>query len=78
MQFIFDGLFKGSKHKSRSIEFARFVSDDAIIALSTVAVSVSNGPMSPETRNRQTFLLVRADGVWRIRHWQNTTIREPD
>lgn len=77
MQFIFDGIFKGSRHVSRTLEIARHLDDDAVLVVTSSVVAVPAGPMAPETRNRQTFLLVRDGETWRIRHWHNTTIGRP-
>jgi len=77
MQLIFDGIFKGSRHVSRTLEVARHLDADAVLVVTSSVVAVPGGPMAPETRNRQTFLLVRDGEAWRIRHWHNTTIGGP-
>jgi uncharacterized protein (TIGR02246 family) len=77
MQLIFDGIFKGSRHVGREVEVARYLAPDTILVVSTAIIAVPTGPMSPETRNRQTLILVEHDGNWRIRHWHNTTIGRP-
>ena len=77
MQLIFDGLFKGSRHAGRELEMARYLSPDTILIVSSSRVAVPSGPLSPETHNRQTFILVRDGDTWRIRHWHNTTIGRP-
>jgi uncharacterized protein (TIGR02246 family) len=76
MQTIFDGLFRGSVHRARDVEIARHVAPDAILVVSSSVVEVPSGPLSPRTRNRQTFLLVRAEKTWLIRHWHNTTMQD--
>jgi uncharacterized protein (TIGR02246 family) len=78
MQSIFETVFKGSTHRSRKLEMARYLSQDAIIALSSSGVAVSAGPLAPETRNRRTFILTKSGDAWRIRHWHNTTIRDQE
>lgn len=77
MQFIFDGIFKGSRHVARTLEIARHLDGDTVLVVTSSVVAVPAGPMAPETRNRQTFLLVRDGEAWRIRHWHNTTISRP-
>ncbi len=77
MQLIFDGIFKGSRHVSRTLEIARHLDADTVLAVTSSVIAVPAGPMAPETRNRQTFLLVRDGEAWRIRHWHNTTIGPP-
>ena len=75
MQFIFDGIFKGSKHVERKLEIARYLDEGTILVVTSSVIAVPQGPLAPETRNRQTFILVLDGADWRIRHWQNTTIR---
>lgn len=75
MQFIFDGIFKGSRHVERNLEIARHLDEGTILVVTSSLIAVPQGPLAPETRNRQTFILVDDGGVWRIRHWHNTTIR---
>ena len=77
MQLIFDGIFKGSRHSDRKLEIARYLAPDTILAVTSSHVLVPAGPMSPETRNRQTLILVRDGDAWRIRHWHNTTLGRP-
>jgi len=74
MQAIFDGVFKGSRHAARNLEIARRLDENSILIVSSTRIIVPAGPMSPETRNRQTLILVREGDAWRIRHWHNTTI----
>ncbi len=75
MQFIFDGIFKGSRHVERNLEIARHLDEATILVVTSSLIAVPQGPLAPETRNRQTFVLVRGGADWRIRHWHNTTIR---
>ena len=75
MQFIFDGIFKGSRHVERNLEIARRLDEGTILVVTSSLIAVPQGPLAPETRNRQTFILMRAGAEWRIRHWHNTTIR---
>ena len=77
MQFIFDGIFRGSKHLERNLEIARAIGDGTILVVTSSVIDVPQGPLAPQTRNRQTFILVLDDGAWRIRHWHNTTIGGP-
>lgn len=44
MQFIFDSVFKGSKHVGREIEVARFLSESLLLAVSLARVEVPSGP----------------------------------
>lgn len=74
MQAIFDSIFKGSRHVARHLEIARRLDESSILVVSSTRIIVPAGPMSPETRNRQTLILVREGDGWRIRHWHNTTI----
>ena len=76
MQSIFDTIFKGSTHQSRNLEMARYLSEDTILVLSSSVVAVPGGPLAPQTRNRQTFILTKNGARWYIRHWHNTTIRD--
>jgi uncharacterized protein (TIGR02246 family) len=75
---IFDTIFKGSTHRSRRLETARCLSPDTILAISSAEIAVPAGPLAPETKNRQTFILVKNGDTWRIRHWHNTTIRDQE
>jgi hypothetical protein len=75
MQFIFDDRFKGSRHRERHLEVARFLAPDLLLVVSSAAIQVPSGPLSPEVRSRQTFILQRSAGGWEIRHWHNTPIR---
>lgn len=75
MQFIFDGIFKGSRHVERNLEIARQLDEGTILVVTSSLIAVPQGPLAPETRNRQTFILVSDGPEWRIRHWHNTTIR---
>jgi uncharacterized protein (TIGR02246 family) len=76
MQSIFDTIFKGSRHRERILELSHFISDDALLVVSSAHVDVPAGPMAPELHSRQTFLLRPEDGVWRIAHWHNTLIKQ--
>ena len=76
MLSIFDTIFKGSTHQSRDLEMARYLGPDTILALSSSVVAVPSGPLAPQTRNRQTFILTKNGARWYIRHWHNTTIRD--
>lgn len=78
IQSIFDTIFKGSTHRSRKLEMARFLSPDTILALSSNEVAVPAGPLAPVSKNRQTFILTRSGETWRIRHWHNTAIRDQE
>jgi uncharacterized protein (TIGR02246 family) len=78
MRSIFDTIFKGSTHRARRLEMARYLSPDTILALSSSEVAVPAGPLAPETKNRQTFILTKNGDTWRIRHWHNTTIRDQE
>jgi uncharacterized protein (TIGR02246 family) len=77
MQQIFDTIFKGSTHRSRTLERAYYLGDDVVVAISAATVAVSSGPMAPVAENRQTFILVDRGGRWQIRHWHNTPVRTP-
>jgi uncharacterized protein (TIGR02246 family) len=73
---IFDTIYKGSTHRSRTLELARYLSPDTVLALSSNEIAVPDGPLAPVSRNRQTFVLTRSGDAWRIRHWHNTAIRD--
>jgi len=75
MQLIFDTAFKGSTHQDRRLEEARNLTPDIVLVVSSATIAVPTGPLAPEARSRQTFLMVRDEGQWRIRHWHNTPIR---
>jgi uncharacterized protein (TIGR02246 family) len=75
MRQIFDTVFKGSVHRSRTLELVRNLTDDTILAVSSAVIDVPSGPLAPEARSRQTLILVRVEGSWQIRHWHNTPIR---
>ncbi len=75
MQLIFDTVFKGSKHSARTLEVARYLSEDTILAVSSAVIEVPRGPLAPEARSRQTIILVSGNDTWKIRHWHNTPIR---
>ncbi len=76
MQSIFDTIFKGSVHRSRTLESVRNLGDDVIVAISSARVDVPTGPQAPQIHNRQTTILTRESGVWKIKHWHNTPIRD--
>lgn len=77
MKQIFGTIFKGSVHRSRTLESVRHLSADIIVAVSSAVVDVPSGPLAPQTRNRQTFILVKQQDAWRIVHWHNTPIQPP-
>jgi hypothetical protein len=76
MQFIFDGVFKGSSHVSRNVEVARLLGDTLLLVVSTARVKIPTGLMAPEMQNRQTLIVSRDNDVWQIAHWHNTPIKE--
>jgi uncharacterized protein (TIGR02246 family) len=76
MQLIFDTIFKGSRHAQRDLEIAYFLSPDTVLAVSAARVEVPAGPLAPQARNRQTFILRQIADAWRVAHWHNTSIRE--
>lgn len=75
---IFDTIYKGSTHRSRRLEAARYLGPDTILAVSSNEIAVPAGPLAPVSRNRQTFILIRSGDAWRIRHWHNTAIRDQE
>lgn len=75
---IFDTIYKGSTQRSRSLEMARYLSSDTILALSSNEIAVPTGPLAPVSKNRQTFILTKSNDTWRIRHWHNTEIRDQE
>lgn len=75
---IFETIYKGSTHRSRRLEAARYLGPDTILALSSNEISVPAGPLAPVSKNRQTFILTRNGDTWRIRHWHNTAIRDQE
>ena len=77
MQAIFSTMFKGSVLRSRTIESVTRLGDGVIVSVSSAVVDVPSGPQAPRMNNRQTAIMVREDGQWRIRHWHNTLIRDP-
>jgi uncharacterized protein (TIGR02246 family) len=77
MQHIFDTIFQGSRHRRRQLEEARFLAADVVLAISSATVEIPTGPLAPEMNNRQTAILVREGGAWRITAWQNTLIGGP-
>jgi len=78
IQSIFDTIYKGSTHRSRRLEMARYLSPDTILALSSNEIAVPAGPLAPVSKNRQTFILTKSGDTWRIRHWHNTAIRDQE
>lgn len=76
MQAIFDTIFKGSVHRSRTLESVRELSADILVAVSSARVDVPSGPQAPQIVNRQTVVLLREHGEWKIIHWHNTPIRD--
>lgn len=75
---IFDTIYKGSAHRSRKLEKARYLSLDTILALSSNEITVPDGPLAPVSKNRQTFVLTKNGDTWQIRHWHNTAIRDQE
>lgn len=73
-QFIFGTIFKGSEHRHRQLELARFLADGVVLAISSAIVGVPGGPLEPELHTRQTCILLQEHNVWRICAWQNTRI----
>ena len=78
IQSIFDTIYKGSTHRSRRLEMARYLSPDTILALSSNEIAVPAGPLAPVSKHRQTFILTKSGDTWRIRHWHNTAIRDQE
>jgi uncharacterized protein (TIGR02246 family) len=78
IQSIFDTIYKGSTHRSRTLEMAHYLSPDTILALSSNEIAVPAGPLAPVSKNRQTFILTKSSGTWQIRHWHNTAIRDQE
>lgn len=78
IQSIFGTIYKGSTHRSRKLEAARYLSPDTILALSSNEIAVPAGPLAPVLQNRQTFILTKSGDTWRIRHWHNTAIRDQE
>lgn len=74
-QAIFSTVFKGSTHRSRTLELARYLGDGMIIVVSSSVIDVPAGPVAPLATSRQTFIIRERAGVWQIRHWHNTPIR---
>lgn len=77
MQHIFDTIFKGSRHRRRQLEEARFLAANVVLAISSATVEVPHGPLAPELPSRRSFVLVEEGGAWRIRAWHNTRISNP-
>jgi len=75
LQSIFSTVFKGSVHRSRTLEMARYLADSLIIVLSSSVIDVPTGPLAPQARSRQTFIVVNNGRIWQIQHWHNTPIR---
>jgi len=75
MQFILNSVFKGSVHRSRTLELARFLSDSLILVVSSSVIDVPAGPIAPRANSRQTFILIAKGRAWLIQHWHNTPIR---
>jgi uncharacterized protein (TIGR02246 family) len=75
LQAMFGGVFKGSTHRSRTLEMTRSLAPGVIIVVSSSVIDVPAGPLAPVATSRQTFILLEREGVWQIRHWHNTSIR---
>lgn len=75
MQSIFSTVFKGSVHRSRTLEMARYLADSIIIVVSSSVIDVPAGPLAPLATSRQTFIVVNEGRIWQIQHWHNTPIR---
>lgn len=75
MQSIFSTVFKGSVHRSRTLEMARYLADSIIIVVSSSVIDVPAGPLAPLATSRQTFIVVNKGRIWQIQHWHNTPIR---
>jgi uncharacterized protein (TIGR02246 family) len=75
MQFIFDGIFRGSTHRARTLEYTTEVTDGVVLAVSLAEVDVPTGPLAPMAISRQSLLVVRTAGGWPIVHWHNTPVR---
>ncbi len=56
----------------------RSIAPDVAVAVATMkfAPAMIPGETFPETRTRGSFVGVKRDGVWKIIHFQNTTINE--
>lgn len=55
----------------------RGIAPDVAIAVATMKfgpVTIPSGQVLPELRTRGSFVLVRRDGIWKVAHFQNTTI----
>lgn len=75
LQAMFGGVFRGSTHRPRTLELARYLAPGVIIVVSSSLIDVPAGPLAPLATSRQTFIILDRAGVWQIRHWHNTPIR---
>ena len=75
LQAMFGGVFRGSSHRSRTLEMTRYLAPGVIIVVSSSVIDVPAGPLAPLATSRQTFIVLEREGVWQIRHWHNTPIR---
>jgi uncharacterized protein (TIGR02246 family) len=72
---LFDGLLSGTRLEGK-IESLRFVTDDVAVAIGTGALVWPWHREIPANRlSRQTMVMVKRDGRWRVASFQNTRVR---
>jgi uncharacterized protein (TIGR02246 family) len=72
---LFDGVLAGTRLEGQ-IESIRFVTDDTAVVISTGALLWPWQKKVPASRlSRQTLVVVRREGRWKIASFQNTRVR---
>ena len=72
-QYLFDVLFAGSTCEMVLVD-ARPLAPNVILAHSASVLKIPTGPMAGEQSNRQTIIIVRDSGTWRIAAYHNTLV----
>jgi uncharacterized protein (TIGR02246 family) len=73
-QYLFDALFAGSTAEFLVVD-ARALAPNVILAHSTSVAKIPEGSMTGEQQGRQTLVIVRDAGTWRLAALQNTLIK---
>jgi len=72
-QYVFDVLFAGSTCDMVLVD-ARLLAPNVILAHSKSVLKIPTGPMAGEQLNRQTVVIIRDGGTWRIAAYHNTLV----
>ena len=72
-QYLFDVLFAGSTCDF-AVGNARLLAPNIILVHSTAIAKIPTGPMAGEQTSRQSMVIMRDAGSWRIAAFHNTQV----